>query len=446
MSSDTKKLIFKGIEKKEQILFKSFLNLAKNDLNYDVELIQDPDASLADADVAIVDAGYVFDAEEKKLPAIPTIKIGEDVNLAGEGYLLRPVQWSDFKAGMAHVNFEDNEDLFEDQRVLPTKIALEIGAEDDSEDIDEDEEVSRSFSDASDYNFSLDKMSIDYHSFTNSDYQKVVDDVKGFNEGDASKDDAEAPQAVMLVTDDESGSTNSVLVIETNSLDAWDMEDSEFDDLRSVSVETPSMLELPELAKKERDQVKDKIASGNSLNPKDELWMADQEIMAGAQTLLYVRAGERKVYSSREPGKWIHALRNKELTGVDLPKDWQPKSDLKAYPLERLIWVNTLVGRCEKLDDEVLDSQEFMLMTWPHFELLELDNALLKMTTMLFVAPESAYSLIQKTGEGRNIVYGMLNACKELGMLVSPEEVKAQNFDMPTQEEGMFGKIKDVFR
>lgn len=456
MSSTTKKLIFKGLEKKEQILFKSFLNLAKNDLSYEVELIQDPDAPLSDADLVIADAGYALSADEKKMSALPTIKIGDDINLAGEGYLLRPVQWSDFKDGLAHVSFDGGDELFEDQRVLPNKVALEIGDEDDSEeDFDENEEVSRSFSEVSDYNFSLDKMSIDYHSFTNSDYQKVVDDVKGFTDKGAEAsvqivDDVanqeEQPQAVMLVTDDESNSSNSVLVIETNSLDAWDMNDSEFDDIHSVSVETPSQLELPELEAKERKEVRGKIASGTQVTPNTELWMTDQEVMAGARTLFYVRANERKVYSTREPAKWIKAMRTKELTCVDLVGDWRPNGDLKAYPLERLIWVNTLVGRNEKLDDEVTDNDEFMLMSWPHFELLELDNNLLKITTMLFVGPESAYSLMQKTGESRAVVYGMMNACKELGMLVSPDQIKDKGFTAPAQEEGMFGKIKDVFR
>jgi len=444
VSSKAKKLIFKGLEKKEQILFKSFLNLVKNDLSYEVELIQDPDTPLDEADLVIADTAYVFTAEEKKMSALPTIKVGEDSSLASERYLLRPVQWSDFKEGLLHVNFVGGEDeLFEDQRVLPTKIALEIGLDDDEEELDEDEEVSRSFSDASDYNFSLDKMSIDYHSFTNSDYMKVVDDVKGFNEDEVEE---ETPQAVVLVSDDESANTNSVLVIETNSLDAWDMEDSEFDDVRTQSVETPSELELPELAAKERKAVQGKIAAGTTINPSTELWMTEQEVLAGAHTLFYIRPSERRVYSTREPGKWIKALRNKELTSVDLQQNWRPSGDIKAYPLERLIWVNTLVGRNEKLDDDVADNEEFMLETWPHFELLELDNVLLKITTMLYVGPESAYSLMQKTGESRAVVYGMLNACKELGMLLPADQVEHQNPAVPAQEEGMFGKIKDVFR
>ncbi len=440
MTSETKKIVFKGIEKKEQILFKSFLNLAKNDLVFDVEVIQDADASIADADIVIADIAFDLSQDAASMAGIPVLKIGDDEAQDQTDYIRRPVQWSDFKDGLASLKFDGASAALEEDRVLPTKIALEIGDE-DSEDYDEDEEVSRSFSDASDYNFSLDKMSIDYHSFTNSDYQKVVDDVKGYNE-----EEPEMPKAVMLVTDDESAHTNSVLVIETNSLDAWDMNDSEFDDVRTQTVESASQLELPELAAKERKEVQSKIEAGESVSAGDELWMREQEVIAGAQTLFVVKPKERKVYSSREPGKWIQALRTKELTSVDIKSDWNPTEEMKVYPLERLIWVNALVGRIEKLDGDAIDSQEFMLSAWPHFELLELDNSLLKITTMLFVGAESAYSLMQKTGEGRAVVYGMLNACNELGLLVSPDQIEQKTYEVPAQEEGMFGKIKDVFR
>ncbi len=443
MTAETKKIIFKGIQKKEQILFKSFLNLAKNDLSYDIEVVQDPDVPLDAADIMIVDAGYELTEEEKKMPAIPSIKVGDDPNLAGENYVLRPVQWSDFKEGLSHVSFDGvGGELLEEQRVLPTKFALEIGEEgDEDSELDDDEEISRSFSDASDYNFSLDKMSIDYHSFTNSDYEKVADDVKGFNE-----QESELPKAVVLVTDDESNNNNSVLVIETNSLERWDMSDSEFEEFRSQSVETPSQLEMPELGAKERKVVREKIAKGAAIELTADLWMTEQEVIAGAQTLFFIRPGERKVYSTMEPGKWIKILRNSELTGVDIASDWKPGADFKAYPIERLIWINTLVCNNERLDSDATDSQEFMLMSWPHFELLELDNSLLKLTTMLFVGPETAYSLMQKTGESRAVVYGMMNACKELELLVSPEAIAQKKFKAPSQDEGMFGKIKDVFR
>ena len=454
MTDVVKKIVFRGLEKKEEILFKSFLNLVKNDLDYTVELIQDPDALLDDADIVIADAEYQLTDEESTMAPLPTLKIGTDHSMSASDYLVRPVQWSDFREGLLNLGSNSTESAMDDgapaeeandERLLPTNLSLEMGDAgvdtDVHDDIDEDEEVSRSFSDASDYNFELDKMSVDYHSFTNSEYVKAAaDDVKGFHE------DKSEPEAVMLVSDDESANSNSVLVIETNSLDAWDMEDSEFDDLHSHSVETPSELEMPDLSAKERKAVQGKLAAGSAVESLSEMWMSEQEVMMGPQTLFVVRPGERKVYSSREPARWILAMRNKELTSVPLANDWKPAGELKAYPLERLIWINTLVGRSDKLDDGISDTQEFMLMKWPHFELLELDNSLLKMTTMLFVGPESAYSLMQKTGLGRAVVYGMLNACKELDLLATQEQIKNLSAQKVEQESGVFGKLKDAFR
>ena len=53
MTTEIKYLTFKGIEKKEQILFKSFLNLAKNELEYQVVILKaghgdDPDILILD--------------------------------------------------------------------------------------------------------------------------------------------------------------------------------------------------------------------------------------------------------------------------------------------------------------------------------------------------------------------------------------------------------------
>ncbi len=445
MSGPIKKLVFKGLEKKEQILFKSFLNLAQNDLSYEVELIRDPDASMEDVDIVIADAAYEYSGFDKILTDLPTLKIGPDAALVGIGYLQRPVQWSDFKEGLIEITTEvAAAESPEEPRVLPVKLALEEPEDsvEEEEEINQEEveESTRSFTDASDYDLSLDKLSVDYDRFTTNEYQKVADDVKDFQEYDGDV------QGVMLVTDDESAHSNSVLVIETNSLDAWDMSESDFEDVPRNGVDSNSEFEMPELGARERRLAQGKIDAGISITSNDEIWMSEQEVLAGPHSLLFIRPAERKVYSSREPGKWISTMRNKELTSLPLTKDWSPGKDLKSYPIERLIWVNTLVARNDKLDGGALDSQEFMLSNWPHFELLELDNTLLKITTMLFVGPESAYSLMQKTGEGRAVVYGMLNACKELGMLVDPSEIEAPKGAAAVQEDGMFGKIKDVFR
>ncbi|MBL4672980.1 MAG: hypothetical protein JKX81_12030 [Arenicella sp.] len=94
-----------------------------------------------------------------------------------------------------------------------------------------------------------------------------------------------------------------------------------------------------------------------------------------------------------------------------------------------------------------LDSQtEYILECWPHFDLLELDNMLLKLCTMLFVRPESPHSLMQKSGYSRSVVYGLVNACNELDILRVSAEFALDKFSESDVDEGVFGKIKDVFR
>ena len=442
MTDSSKTIIFRGLEKKEEILFKSFLNLVKNDLTCELELIKDPNALLDEADYLIADSDYQLSEEEETMAPLPTLRVGADAAQEAADYLVRPVQWSDFKEGLIALELAGIVEPSTDEgRLLPTDFSLEAPDADDQGSLIDKEDETQSFVEATAYNFELDKMTVDDNSFTNSEYVKAAaDDVKGFHQEDGS------PQAVMLMSDDESANSNSVLVIETNSLDAWDMDDSEFDELHSHSVETPSELELPDLSTRERKVAKTKLATGTAVESYAEMWMTEQEVMAGPQTLLVVRPGERKVYSAKEPGRWIVSMRKKELTSVPLADNWKATDDLKAYPLERLIWINALVGRHDHLDDEMSDNQEVMLLKWPHFELLELDNALLKMTTMLFVAPESAYSLMQKTGEGRAVVYGMLNACKELDLLASESQIRKITARKNDDESGVFGKLKDAFR
>ena len=108
------------------------------------------------------------------------------------------------------------------ERVLPSDVKFAIAEEKENTVILNSEEGVE-FAEAEDYEYELDHLSLDYQSMTNSDYMKVVDDVKQF------KDvvDPENPEPVILVTDDESASVNSVLVIETHSIDAWEFSETE---------------------------------------------------------------------------------------------------------------------------------------------------------------------------------------------------------------------------
>ncbi len=271
---------------------------------------------------------------------------------------------------------------------------------------------------------------------------KVVDDVQGFHDDD---EEVEVPRNVVLVTDDESASNNSVLVIETNSLDAWDMSESEIDDdadFDEDSIDSDSSyidLQLEAALTKRLD-------GGSVVEPGDEFWATDVEIYSGRESLLYIKPERDLVYSYSEPGKWVAALRKKTLTKVDLETKWRPSDELSAFPISSLAWANTIATRSGSLA-RGLDSQtEYILERWPHFDLLELDNMLLKLCTMLFVQPESPYSLMQKSGYSRTVVYGLVNACHELDILRVSDDFDLEKFSEMNADEGVFGKIKEVFR
>jgi hypothetical protein len=65
---------------------------------------------------------------------------------------------------------------------------------------------------------------------------------------------------------------------------------------------------------------------------------------------------------------------------------------------------------------------------------------------MLFVRPESVSSLATKSGYGRSTIRGLMNACYRMDFLKLPAQITGEQAMVSTNDEGMLGKIKDVFR
>ena len=138
-------------------------------------------------------------------------------------------------------------------------------------------------------------------------------------------------------------------------------------------------------------------------------------------------------------------MQNKKLSKLPLSADWRPKKGLTPYPLSQLVWVNSLMNDTKKLSPGLDDNEKYILEKWPHFDLLQLDNVLLKLCSMLFVSPESLTSLVEKSGYSRSTVRGLMNACYQEGLLKKANEVQLENL-IAAESDGVFGKIKDVFR
>ena len=464
MTTQIKYLAFKGIEKKEQILFKSFLNLAKNELEYQVVILKSGHAD--DPDILILDESYSFDDSEKAFQTRPTILIGDDLKNDSDTYICRPVQWSDFKLALSQLNVEvvddyigeidtdadpdtdvsastdDNVSLTTDassnpeevEQVLPTEVEFKIDHDIDS--------ISEGESDSADadpkaYEYDLGDMSVEYNSFTNSDYMlEVADDVRGFN-------DDEIKPAVLLRTDDESSSVSSVLIFETDSREVWDI---------SLSEET-SESELDPISQiigtdddEDTEEVVLEQKVGLQIKTDEEYWMSDNEIIVDHQTLFYIKAERGMVYSTKEPGLWPQVLREGTISKLPMVGNWQPKKGLKAYSLSCIHWVNAIANEVEDLAPELDEKSAYILKKWPQFDLIELDNSLLKLCTMLFVRAETIESLMAKSGYSRGTIVGLINACHSINILRAANDFDQDNSISLVKTDGVLGKIKGVFK
>lgn len=453
VTTETKHLLFKGIAKKEQILFKSFLNLAKNELPYQVLIDKDVEGF----DLIIVDESYEWTDEEKNLRLLPALIIGDDMQKEEANYLSRPVQWSDFKSALSSIEFtqaveaetqqsdveqeveqqdvtadsqieEPGKDDDKDQGSLP---ALELAIEDDAANAASIEQVSTEYSSGGNaYEFELANMSIDYKSVTNSHYEQAADDVKEFNQ-EAEGTDAEQ-QAVLLVADEESSFNSSVLVIETAFTDEWDVP-SEVEGVNEDTISIDS-----------EDDIQDK--KGIEVSDKEHFWLEDNEIIADHKSLFYIKTQRDMIYSPKEPGQWTSIFQSGSFSKLPMKSEWRPFKGLKAYPTVYLLWGYTYAKERQTLHKNLNEKEAYLLEKWPKFELLELDNDLLKLCSLLFVKPETVSSLVRKSKCDREQVIGFINACKLLGLLTSADQMQIFQPASSDMDESMFGKIKDVFK
>ena len=442
MTAQIKYLEFKGIDKKEQILFKSFLNLAKNELDYQVVILKKDYPSNDEPDMVIVDDRYQFNEDEEKLLDLPTIMIGDDFEREDVGYIARPVQWSDFKVALTELAIGSAEHPEEAERVLPEEVKFAIEKNDSVTELSADADAGNELieEDDYDYEFELGNMSADYYSFTNSDYMKVAEDVRKFKTDVADEDDEDG---VVLMADDESGHDSGVLVLETHSFDAWDYTESE------ITVTSVSDFDEDDLQTLDHDEPKkfqSKKKKGIEVDEDEEYWHEDNEIIVDQHTLLWIKTKRGMVYSVKPPGNWPAILQRRGLSKLPLRSDWRPDKALIAYPLTSLIWVNTLIRDTSDLHSDLQEDGKYILERWPQFDLLELDNILLKLCTMLFVRPESVQTLGSKSGYGRSTIIGLMNACYEMGLLVTPDKIDISKQIKASNDEGMLGKIRDVFR
>ncbi len=484
-SASTKTFAFIGVAKREQIILCSFFNLVKHELPWTIAEAIDVDvtaetwpAALQELDFLVVD----FNAEDwtdyNGTVEQPVIGIGTaDRALERVFELGHPVQWTDFRAAVRALEFKDIKKLPREDSVL--ELVDEIGestfASFDEEDsfrpaetglpkdlqlrLEDDEmldkELARVQIDGqalgerlNDYEYHFEEISVGSSSFTNSEHIKVVDDVRDY---ETSKSDGNL-DPVVLMTDDESASINSVLIVETNTLEAWDTTESLHDDeefFRQSAERAVSNVKqrrtLDTILARSSDSTKpiSNADEGREVARGEEYWLEDAEILADQHSLLFIKAERRTVYSVIEPSRWPLAMRDKVITKAVLSPDWRPKSNMRSYPIDRLMWVNDFVTLTNKLIDSLDLNHAYALLKWPPFDLLEMDNRLLKLATKMLIKGGTVADLATKVGCEPSIVCGFINACYRAGYIINRSDLTP---DRVGGGEGVLGMIKDAFR
>jgi len=140
MNNHIEYLAFKGIEKKERILFKSFMNLAKNDLAYQIVVLSASDAENQTPGIVIIDESYSKD-EKDDFANAQSIVVGNDLQKQSDSYIVRPAQWSDFKTALSKLTIVGVDGPLE-ERVLPDDVDLEVEEEESNSEITEYASVS----------------------------------------------------------------------------------------------------------------------------------------------------------------------------------------------------------------------------------------------------------------------------------------------------------------
>ena len=227
-------IAYSRVDKKEQILLRSFFRLIEPDLTTHFVEVADGDS---DTPIDLLIIGDSDASTNEPSQAGCTLMLIDQVDSDADSFqLARPVQWGAFHSIMQaieaylislsepeseSVTLELTQEIpFAESAsdasfsVLPNDLQLQL--------IDDDRRLVNLPSidkpkDDAVYHYVLEEISFSSDVYTSSDQIRVVDDVKDY---EVSKGEVEA---VLLLSDDESASVNSVLLTKSVSEDDWDL-------------------------------------------------------------------------------------------------------------------------------------------------------------------------------------------------------------------------------
>ena len=493
MSAELKILKFVGVDKKEQVLLKSFLNLARDELEFDLQI----DENHASPDVIVIDEEHSQTAEDFASTALKII-IGNNSNDASDSYIHRPLQWSRFKSVLDKLDEVQQQPVTQNQQQQPVvpptpapavqpandiqddtpkqpempedlgvgqwsleqsqeEALIEKPIEQKAEEIvvqeqptvaqEEEPEVVEFFPGTKEHEESQFSENVGEWELEVS-VQAEVTPIEQHSSEEVSVPEAEVGQLYAL-NDDALESPSEFLdnieemVIETDKVDEWEEKsatsDTELSESESfTSEEKTGEAKLDSLLEKEKASQEELL--GQPLDNKIEFWSGDTEVLVNNHPVFVVMTKRGKVYTEYEPHKWYKIFSSGGMRQRKLDNKWKPYGRLQNYPIEWFVWCAHITRSKGVLSEGINKKDLFLLEKWPDFSLIQNDNNLLKLCSLAFANPESPRTLVMQSKLRARVIVGFINACHAIGLLSahgSEEGADAKNARNNNQASSM---------
>jgi hypothetical protein len=455
VSGNTRIIAFRGIPKREEILLRSFLNLADSDFDCRVEA----DDSKA-VDVVVLDESVLKSDMKDLRDDVNYIVLGTEGPHSDLPYVSRPLHWSSFTQVFEEVvssgttteqspseGPEEGSESF--SGAVPPDDSKESGSVSETEQDEDDSEPGpvltgeqASMSEPPELTEPVTDMVPDDISSLEvvggqpgeavlppgvTSSKELGESGAGGGGGSAAvspvdQDGSGAVELKLSETDEETvlverpgiGEVEDTVVIETDFIEAWTI--SIEAELNSVSQSLHEMKRTP-LAREPAAKKSPVPNLGVRLPAGIRFWEGDAELLLGGSPLFLIDETGQRLYSDSPIREWTKILREPNLVRRDLSEGWYVDPSVKSSPLPWFLWCSAQARSKGRLLKGIDPGQEYLLEKWPNFELIRNDNQSLRLCALLFSRPESVKSLVAKSAiKGRKVV-AFMNACHLLGLI-----------------------------
>lgn len=355
MTKSTKHVHLIGIDRKEEVLVKSFFDLVNDDLALDYQV---DDHLKHTPDLFVVDELSHHDEVNAANPKAPMLVLGEDVNNPEIGYLHRPIQWSRFKSVMEVISKNESYTIGSDSTQI-----IEVDGE------NEDQDGAKSYR------------------------SETVVATSAISASKAQIDEK---------TNKEKASRVSFIETPRAELQEDNSETTEFE------------ISSQDVALTEQYDGLDRLGANIEFWGKGNC-----QVITAGKPVFFVLPDREMVYTEYPLSDWELLLRSKDARRAYMPEDWHPTGKMKSYPIRWLTWFSGHARSKGYLLSDLNKDHFFLLNKWPEFDLLYNNNEHLKLCGLMFKEGHSIQEMVSRTHLRARVIIGLINACHKLGVLSS---------------------------